>query len=81
MRTPNGDTRRPREEVLSFSRSPHEAIARVRAHQADVAFFLNPTPVAGVLAVADAGDLMPEKSTYFWPKPRTGMVIRPLDPD
>jgi uncharacterized protein (DUF1015 family) len=72
-------TPRPRDEVLGFTRSPHEAVARVRAHEADVAFFLNPTPVAGVLAVADAGDLMPEKSTYFYPKPPAGLVMRDLD--
>jgi uncharacterized protein (DUF1015 family) len=73
------DSRRERDEVLSFTRSPHEAVARVRANEADVAFFLNPTPVASVLAVADAGDLMPEKSTYFYPKPPAGLVMRDLD--
>jgi uncharacterized protein (DUF1015 family) len=73
------ETSRPRETVLRFTRSPHEAVARVRAGEADVAFLLNPTPVQGVLAVADAGDLMPEKSTYFYPKPPAGLVMRDLD--
>jgi uncharacterized protein (DUF1015 family) len=70
---------RPREAMLSYTRSPHEAVAHVRAGEADVAFFLNPTPVQSVLAVADAGDLMPEKSTYFHPKPPAGLVMRDLD--
>ena len=70
---------RPREEVLRYTRGAHEAVARVRRGEADVAFFLNPTPVTGVLAVADAGDLMPEKSTYFYPKPPAGLVMRDLD--
>jgi uncharacterized protein (DUF1015 family) len=51
----------------------------VRQGRASVAFFLNPTPVESVLAVADAGDLMPEKSTYFFPKPPAGLVMRNLD--
>ena len=69
----------PREQVLRYTRSPHEAVAEVLAGKADVAFFLNPTPVSSVLAVADAGDLMPEKSTYFFPKPPAGLVMRDLD--
>jgi uncharacterized protein (DUF1015 family) len=70
---------RPREEVLRYTRSPHEAVATVRHGRASVAFFLNPTPVQAVLAVADVGDLMPEKSTYFYPKPPAGLVMRDLE--
>jgi uncharacterized protein (DUF1015 family) len=43
------------------------------------AFLLNPTPVSRVLAVAEAGEIMPEKSTYFFPKPVSGLVFHPLD--
>jgi len=67
--------------VLLYTRSPHEAFAEVRAGRASVAFFLNPTPVQRVVAVADAGDLMPEKSTYFYPKPPAGLVMRDLSAD
>ncbi len=73
------ETGRPREDVLRYTRSPHEAIAEVRAGRASVAFFLNPTPVQGVLNVADANDRMPEKSTYFLPKPPAGLLMRELD--
>jgi site-specific recombinase XerD len=31
-------------------------------------------------SIVDRGDRLPQKSTFFWPKPRTGLVIRPLDP-
>jgi hypothetical protein len=65
---------KPREEVLTYTRDPHEAFATVRANSPSMAVFLNPTPVA----VADAGDRMPEKSTYFYPKPPTGLVIRTI---
>ncbi len=70
---------KPRSEVLSFTRDPHEAFEAVRSKQADAAFFLNATPVEGVLNVSDAGDRMPEKSTYFYPKPPAGVVMRSLD--
>jgi uncharacterized protein (DUF1015 family) len=73
------ETGKPREEVLRYTRDAHEAVAEVRQGRASVAFFLNPTPVQGVIAVADAGDLMPEKSTYFFPKPPAGLVMRELD--
>jgi len=43
-----------------------------------VAFFLNPTPISGMLAVADAKLRMPQKSTYFHPKTPTGLVMNPL---
>lgn len=52
----------------------------VHTGQADLALFLPPARVENVRAVVEAGGRLPEKSTYFWPKPRTGMVIRPLDP-
>ncbi|MDQ6674840.1 MAG: DUF1015 domain-containing protein [Chloroflexota bacterium] len=72
-------TGRPRTEVLSYTRDPHAAVAAVRAGHASAAFFLNPTPVSGVLGVADTHDRMPEKSTYFHPKPPAGLVMRDLD--
>jgi uncharacterized protein (DUF1015 family) len=63
---------------LTFTRDAYAAVGAVREHQASAAFFLNPTPVDGVLAVADAHDRMPEKSTYFYPKPPAGLVMRDL---
>jgi uncharacterized protein (DUF1015 family) len=68
-----------RDDVLRFTRDPYDAVSEVRSGRASVAFFLNPTPVTGVLDVADAGDRMPEKSTYFHPKPPAGLVFRDLD--
>ena len=46
---------------------------------ADVALFLPPARVDEVRAVVEGGGRLPEKSTYFWPKPRTGMVIRAFE--
>ncbi len=43
------------------------------------AFLLDPTPVASVLRVAEAGGVMPQKSTYFHPKAPTGLLFNPLE--
>jgi uncharacterized protein (DUF1015 family) len=64
---------------LGYARTAADARARVDAGEADAAFFMAPTPVEQVRAVAAAGESMPPKSTYFFPKVLTGMVFNPLD--
>lgn len=66
-----------RDDVLRYIRDPSEAMAAA-ANPGTVAFLLNATRVKQILDVADASDRMPEKSTYFSPKPPTGLVIRDL---
>ncbi|HET6831265.1 MAG TPA: DUF1015 domain-containing protein [Solirubrobacterales bacterium] len=63
---------------LSYCSDFEEAVARVDRGDADAGFFLRPTPVEQVRAVADAGETMPPKSTYFFPKLLTGIVFNPL---
>jgi uncharacterized protein (DUF1015 family) len=64
---------------LAFTKSVDDALAAVDAHLdgADAAFLLEPTPVASIVAVAREGGVMPQKSTYFYPKALTGLVINP----
>jgi uncharacterized protein (DUF1015 family) len=64
---------------VAFTKSTADAIAcvRDRVDGADAAFLLEPTPVADVVAVARDRDVMPQKSTYFYPKALTGLVINP----
>ena len=66
-------------EELRFVPDAALAEAEVREGHADLALFLPPARVETVHAVVAAGGRLPQKSTYFWPKPRTGMVLRPLD--
>ena len=47
-------------------------------HGANCAFILNPTKVEQIAAVAADGEKMPQKSTYFYPKLITGLVINEL---
>lgn len=51
----------------------------VLSGQAQSGFLLPPTKVDRVRQVIQTGGVLPQKSTYFWPKPRTGLVLRPLD--
>ena len=55
------------------------ALSAARSGQAELAVFLQPTPLSAVETVARAGEVMPPKSTYFHPKPATGMVLYPLE--
>jgi uncharacterized protein (DUF1015 family) len=64
---------------LDYARTAEQARARVDAGDADAAFFMAPTPVSRVRDVAAAGENMPPKSTYFFPKVLTGMVFNPLE--
>jgi uncharacterized protein (DUF1015 family) len=47
------------------------------AGQSGTAFLLDSTPATDVVRVAQAGELMPQKSTYFSPKPVTGLLFAP----
>jgi uncharacterized protein (DUF1015 family) len=64
---------------VAYTKSAAEAMDWVDTCRdgADAAFLLEPTPVASVIAVAAEGDVMPQKSTYFYPKALTGLVINP----
>jgi uncharacterized protein (DUF1015 family) len=63
---------------LFYARSTEEALRLVRAGDYDAAFFMRPTPVAQVRDVAAAAENMPPKSTFFFPKLLTGLLLNPL---
>jgi uncharacterized protein (DUF1015 family) len=65
--------------AVLYTKSAADAIERVDAATdgASAAFLLEGTPVASIIAVARDGDVMPQKSTYFYPKALTGLVINP----
>ncbi|HEY7969458.1 MAG TPA: DUF1015 domain-containing protein, partial [Candidatus Limnocylindrales bacterium] len=64
---------------LGFTKSVEEALEAVdlAADGADAAFLLEPTPVESITSVAQEGGVMPQKSTYFYPKALTGLVLNP----
>ncbi len=64
--------------IVRYVADAQEALNLVQHGGAAVSVLLNPTKVDQVFAVADAGDVMPPKSTYFIPKVPSGLVLRPL---
>jgi hypothetical protein len=66
-------------DALAYVSDAVGAVGAVRRGEADQAYLLNPTRVAQVCDVATAGDRMPPKSTFFVPKPVTGLVLHRLD--
>lgn len=63
---------------LRYVKEADDLALQLAAGDADVGFFLNPTPVSQVKEAAEAGQRMPQKSTFFYPKLVTGLVIHPL---
>jgi uncharacterized protein (DUF1015 family) len=63
---------------FGYARDAAQALALVDSGAFDVAFLLRPTPVEQVREIAAAGVNMPPKSTYFFPKVPTGLVMNPL---
>jgi len=63
---------------LGYARDAAEAIAQVQSGEVDAAFLMAPVPVELVQEVAAAGETMPPKSTYFFPKVPTGLLFNPL---
>jgi len=66
-------------EVIRFSPDSEELIETVNKERDRIAFFLNPVKVEQIMAVALKGEKMPPKSTYFYPKVLSGLVINKLE--
>ncbi len=66
---------------ITYTRDPDAAIAQVNAGAEQIFFMLNPTRPQEVIRVADHGEKMPQKSTDFYPKLLTGLVITKLEID
>jgi len=78
---PEGTSKLSESGRLLYARAIQDVENAMNADEVDISFLVRHTSVHQVMAVADAGDLMPEKSTYFYPKPVTGLVIASLEGD
>jgi uncharacterized protein (DUF1015 family) len=65
-------------EGLGYARDHNQALEQVKSARYDAAFLMAPTPIERVQAVAAAGESMPPKSTYFYPKVPTGLLFNSL---
>ena len=66
-------------EGLSYTPDWREAVRRVDEGEAAVAFLLRPPPLDLVWSAAERGETMPQKTTYFFPKLLSGLLLHPLD--
>jgi len=66
------------ENHISFVKSDELAAKRVLAGEQQIAFFLNPTRVSQIVKIAGEREKMPQKSTYFYPKLLTGLVMNKI---
>jgi len=66
-------------DAVAYTQDAGAAAAAAAADDGRISFLLNATPVEQILEVADAGGRMPQKSTYFYPKLPTGLVLYGFD--
>jgi hypothetical protein len=65
---------------IRYTPHPDEAVSAVESGAADAAFLLRAPAVEDVFERARRGERMPRKSTYFFPKPLSGLLFHPLTP-
>jgi uncharacterized protein (DUF1015 family) len=65
---------------LQYFKVAQDALRALETGGAQVLFLMNGTPVADVRRSCEAGEVMPQKSTFFYPKVPTGIVMHALDP-
>jgi uncharacterized protein (DUF1015 family) len=66
-------------EGVTYTPYARDAVAAVDRGEAQAAFLLRPTRIEDVWAVASRGDVMPQKSTFFYPKLTSGLLLQPVD--
>jgi uncharacterized protein (DUF1015 family) len=64
---------------ISYTPDLSEAVARVDRGEADVAFLLRPTRIEDLFARSRRGEVLPQKTTYFFPKLVSGLLFLPLE--
>jgi uncharacterized protein (DUF1015 family) len=66
-------------EGVTYTAQRGDAVAAVDRGEAAAAFLLRPTPIDAVFTRARAGRVLPQKTTYFFPKLTSGLLFQPLD--
>jgi uncharacterized protein (DUF1015 family) len=64
---------------VSYTPAREAAVAAVDRGEAEAAFLLRPTPLDAVFERARRGEVMPQKTTYFFPKLTSGLLLYPFD--
>ncbi len=74
------ENERESEKKILYIKDPQEAVRMADLEEGGITFFLNPTKIRDVREISAGGEMMPHKSTYFYPKPLTGLVINSFNP-
>jgi len=67
------------DEHIEFTRSAEEVVEKVLDGSYQLGFLLNPTRISSILEIAGKGERLPQKSTYFYPKLLSGLVMNKID--
>ena len=70
-----------KDSIFQYNSNLLSALALVDSGECEITFLLNPTKIEQVQEIARGSLIMPRKSTYFYPKVLTGMVLNKIDPD
>ena len=65
--------------AIKYSPDPYELMNAVDSDSANIAFFLNPVKIQQIINIATSGNKMPPKSTYFYPKVLSGLVVNKFE--
>ena len=66
---------------LHYFQNEQDGIDSVAKEEWNAAFFLPPISLEDLFSVTQSGGILPQKSTYFYPKVATGLVIRSMEQD
>jgi uncharacterized protein (DUF1015 family) len=67
------------DEHIEFTKNAEEVVEKVTAGSYQLGFLLNPTRIPSILEIAGEGERLPQKSTYFYPKLLSGLVMNKID--
>ena len=64
-----------KQEDISFIKNEEKGLENVEKGIIDALFMVNPTTLEEIHKITQLGEIMPQKSTYFYPKPLSGLII------
>ena len=68
-------------ETIRYSQDEEAVLQALEKENFQAAFILNPPKAADILTIATGGEKMPQKSTYFYPKLISGLIVNTIDSD
>jgi uncharacterized protein (DUF1015 family) len=68
-------------QTIRYSQDEEAVLQALEKEDFQAAFILNPPKAEDILAIAGKGETMPQKSTYFYPKLSSGLIVNKIDPE